>query len=51
LEVQVLSPASARFTGVRAEMKRGMSVALALALTTGSLAAAALSIAYALVHR
>jgi hypothetical protein len=40
-----------RFTSGTAEIQLSMSVALALALTGGSLAAAALSIAYALVHR
>jgi hypothetical protein len=38
-------------TGTPAGTSRQMSFALVLALTAGSLAAAALSIAYALVHR
>jgi hypothetical protein len=40
-----------RFTAAGKGTSCGMSLALVLALTTGSLAAAALSIAYALAHR
>jgi hypothetical protein len=43
--MNVVSPARRR------GFNRGMPLAIALALTTASLAAAALSIAYALVHR
>jgi hypothetical protein len=43
--MKLVSPARLR------GFERDMSLALVLALTTGSLAAAALSIAYALVHR
>jgi hypothetical protein len=51
LEVQVLSPASSSFRRCARGDLRGMSLALVFGLTFSSLAAAALTIAYALAHR
>ncbi len=44
-------PHEPRFTDAPAGIDHGMSLALVFALTAGSLAAAALSIAYALARR